>query len=251
MTAALRVPADARHAACRALRAAALVAGAGVVASGPLGLWLVSVTRPQPAWRDAAAFVDAYHPVQGVPFLSGFLLLGGMAAMVGALHALAPADLRARTAAALVFAGAFAGMIGVNYAVQTTLLPALVGDDDPASRAVLGVLTMANPRSLGWALEMWGYAMLGAATWLVAPVFRRALRGRAARVAGMLCAANGAASIGSAAWTALQPAWVLGAAGIAAFGVWNALMLALAIAAAVAASPARWTSGAAASLEAA
>ncbi|AHG93258.1 hypothetical protein J421_5723 (plasmid) [Gemmatirosa kalamazoonensis] len=219
----------------RALSASAWVALAGTLASGPLGLWLVAATHPQPAWRDADTFARAFHPVQSVPFFCGFALVGGMVALIGCLHAAAPEALRPRAAVALALSAAFAAMVFANYAVQTTLVPALVRDASPGARAVLGTLTMANPRSLGWALEMWGYAVLGAATWLAAPVLRSAAPGRWSHTAAVLLVWNGPLSVATAVLTALRPGWVLGGVGLAAFGVWNALVVAMTLAAALAA----------------
>jgi hypothetical protein len=49
----------------------------GTITSGPLAVWLVAATHPQPAWRDAATFVAAYRPVQPVPYFFSFLLVSG------------------------------------------------------------------------------------------------------------------------------------------------------------------------------
>jgi hypothetical protein len=116
--------------------------------------------------------------------------------------------------------------------LQTTFVPALVQGFVPENGPLLAALTLANPRSLGWALEMWGYAMLGVATWMAAPVL--AARGRAGRAAAALFVANGPVSLAGGVWTALRPGWVMTATGFALFAAWNALVIAMLVLAIVA-----------------
>jgi len=151
-------------------------------------------------------------------------------ALVAGLQAMAAPALRARTVAATASAAAFAALIVANYALQTTMVPVLAGAADPAARRLAGWITMVNPQGLGWALEMWGYAVLGVATWLAAPVFAGPGRHAWTRA---LWIANGPFSIAGGVLTALRPGWVLTGPGLAAFAVWNVLvvaMLALAVA---------------------
>jgi hypothetical protein len=74
----------------------------------------------------------------------------------------------------LVFAAAFAAMIVINYSVQTTLVPGLVSRYTAADAPVVAAFTLSNPTSLGWALEMWGYALLGVAAMMAATLRSRA-----------------------------------------------------------------------------
>jgi len=220
--------ADAR----RTVRLGALTALVGTLLSGPIGLGLVHWISPQPEWRDAQTFVTAFHRIQEFPFFAGFLLIIGFVVLIAGLHAGAWDRSRARSTAALVLTAAFAAIIGINYIMQTTFVPGLVRSYSAEQAPVLAAVTMANPGSLAWALEMWGYAALGAATWLCAFSF---VGGRLARATRYLFFANGPLSIGAAIAMALWPGWVLTAFGLFAFVAWNALviaMTALAIAAA-------------------
>jgi hypothetical protein len=208
------------------LRTATIAAGvmlAGLLLSGPVGLGLVSL-HPQPAWTGAQAAARAYHSIQTVPYWAGFLLVGGALGLVAALHALARPDLRARTGAALGFAAAFAALIFLNYVLQMTFVPALMRDYTPQQAPLIAAFSLANPRSLGWALEMWGYAVLGVATWLVAPVF--AGDGRLGRATAGLFVANGPVSIAGGLLTAWRPGWVMTPVGTALFVGWNLLVAA-------------------------
>jgi hypothetical protein len=116
----------------------------------------------------------------------------------------------------------FAALIFFNYVVQTAFIPVLATEYAPANGPLLAALSMANPKSLAWALEMWGWGFLGLATWMIAPVFRGSGLARAARWAFV---ANGPISIAGATWTAIRPGWVMTSAGLIAFGLWNLLLL--------------------------
>jgi hypothetical protein len=83
---------------------------------------------------------------------------------------------------------------------------------------------MANPASLAWAIEMWAWALLGMATWLVAPVFSK---GRLERLTARVFVANGVLSIVGALVTAAHPGWEVTSAGLAAFASWNILVFAM------------------------
>jgi hypothetical protein len=158
-----------------------------------------------------------------VPRCSGFLLVGGAVALIAALQTLAGPALRARATTALAFAAAFAALIFLNYVVQTTFVPALVRSGAPEVAPLIAAFSLSNPTALGWALEMWGYAVLGVATWLVAPVLSE--QGRPGRLAAALFVANGPVSIVGAALTAARPGWVMTPAGFVMFAGWNLLMI--------------------------
>jgi len=113
-----------------------------------------------------------------------------------------------RISAALVFA---------NYTRQLGFVPRMLA----APPAYLGDLVMANPSSFAWFLEMFGYAALGVATWLIAPLFGGSGR---ASVVRYLLIANGVLSLVGAACTGLFDRWVFSTAGLVSFGAWNAVI---------------------------
>jgi len=210
---------------------AAVLTLVGILLSGPLALLLVELVSPQPAWQGVEVFLAHYHPIQAAPFFAGFLLVGSYAALVAALHVLAPPRLRARTTTALLFTAAFVAVVVGNYIHQTTFVPALVQTHEPGNGVLLSAFAMTNPFSLAWSLEMWGYALLGVATWLVAPVFAGS---RLERTTAGFFVANGIVSIAGGIWTAVAPGWVMTTPGLVAFALWNGLvftMSALAVAA--------------------
>jgi hypothetical protein len=211
--------------AARSAAHAALAVIAGIVLSGPLALLVVALVHPQPPWASPALFAAEFDRIQLLPYFGGFLLIGGCVALVAHLAALAPPAQRGRANVALALAGAFAALIVFNYILQTTFVPALVTPYRPEHDLLVTALAMSNPRSLAWAIEMWGYGVLGIATWLVACAFDRT--DRLERVTRAIFIANGIISIAGALATALAPGWVMTVSGGVAFGAWNLLMVGL------------------------
>lgn len=201
----------------RGLRVSAALVLAGATLSGPGAMLLVSRIGPQPPWTTVDAFAVHYHPVQTVPYLLGYLLLLGFVLFVASCHALAPAHLRLRTASALVLTGVYASLIFTNYTIQIGFVPRVL----QGKPGYIADLTMANPASFAWFLEMFGYAAMGAATWLVAPGFSGSRRAGAIRY---LLIGNGVLSIVGAACTAIFDRWVFSTAGLISFAVWNLLI---------------------------
>lgn len=203
----------------------------GILFSGPFGLLLVNTVQAQPPWQGAALFVENYHPIQTFPFFVGFVLVSGYVLLIAAICL--GADERSRPSAlvAVMFASAFAALIFFNYILQTTFVPSLVAEYTPANDAVIGAATMANPSSLGWAIEMWGYNFLGFATAFAAPAFRR---NPLERIAAVLFILNGIVSLVAAVATSVDSGWVLTAGGLVGYGAWNLLVLVMSILALVA-----------------
>ena len=203
----------------RALRTSAALVLVGAVLSGPVAMLVVAHVSPQPAWIGVSAFADNYHPVQALPYVLGYILLAGFVFFSASCHALAAAPLRAQTSAALVFTGIYAALVFTNYTIQLGFIPRVLS----ARPAYVSVLTTANPSSFAWFLEMFGYAAMGVATWLLASAFRGSHR---ADVIRYLLIANGVLSVLGAACTALVDRWVFSAAGLVSFGGWNLLIAA-------------------------
>lgn len=199
---------------------------AGILLSGPLGLLVVSAVQPSPPWQGAGLYAQSYHPVQILPFFGGFLLVGGYIVMMVALHLIAEERHKANTLIGVVFTAVFATLIFFNYINQTTFVPALVQNYRPAYDPIISTFSLANPLSLCWAIEMWGYACLGVATWLAAVVFKR---DRLEKAAAVLMVANGIISIIGGIVTSFNLGWVLTTPGVTSYVAWNVLVLALSI----------------------
>jgi len=85
-------------------------------------------------------------------------------------------------------------------------------------------VTMANPRSFAWALEMYGYGIFGVASLFAAPIFDNQGRQRVIRI---LFIVNGVASIVAAFLVPLIPGWLLTVPGLTAGAAWNILLITL------------------------
>jgi hypothetical protein len=79
---------------------------------------------------------------------------------------------------------------------------------------------MSNPLSLCWAIEMWGYGLLGIGTWLMAACYS----GRNAWIEKLLIV-NGGVSVIGAIWVSIDISWVMTPIGLIAYLGWNVLMM--------------------------
>jgi hypothetical protein len=199
---------------------AAVIVLSGIILSGPIAVGLVEAVAPQPPWQDVATFVEHYSWIQALPYLFGFLILGGFVLFMSGLVGTGNEERRPLELAALAFTSASAALIFFNYVLQTAYVPQSLRGD----AGILSMLTMANPGSLGWSLEMYGYGILGVATGFAAPLFAPHGKQRAIR---HLLAANCVVSVASAALVPIIPGWLLTPPGWVAGGVWNLMIVVL------------------------
>lgn len=200
------------------LALSALLVAAGALLSGPIGFAL-TLLHPQPRWTDAATFAAHAHPLQQLPYWLGFGLLAACVMFVARIASLAWETHRTRAMIALVLVTIYGAVIAINYALQVAYVPLLARSASP----LLGYVTMANPEAPTWLLEMFGYGVLGVATWLVAPLF--GLHGRR-RWIRMLHVANGVLSVAGAVGCAWGMAWLQTTPGLVAYLAWNAVFIA-------------------------
>lgn len=200
------------------LLASAIITIAGILLSGPIGV-LLTLIKPQPQWQDEITFVANYHYVQTLPYVFGFILIIGFTLFISTSFRLASTGTqKIFRIAANIFTAVYVSFVGLNYAIQIAIVPALVYKQP----SLAAFLTMANSSSLGWILEMFGYGFLGVATILISPVFRKGLRMKLIRY---LLIANGVISILGAAATAFGNSWLMEWPGIVSVIVWNILIL--------------------------
>lgn len=214
---------DEREAAARVGVYGALSAIGGIVLSGPVAIVTVDAVRAQPAWSDARTFIEHYHPIQTLPYVFGFFFVGGCVLLVAGLHGLAEPKQLAASRLGLVVSTIGATLIFFNYVLQTTFVPALIRGHDPAEDGILSSLTMVNPASLAWALEMWGYGFLGLGAWLAAAVLDG---NRLEYVARLSLMGNGVISVVGTAVTMVRLEWVLTPNGLISYVAWNVYFLA-------------------------
>lgn len=204
-----------------ATRGAAVTIG-GILLSGPVAVALLAMIHRSVEWRGPAAFASSFYRAQTAPYYFGFLLIAGYLMLFAGLQQVADRVAKPRATVALLLASAFAALVTFNYVCQTTLIPALATHYRPEYDGIVSVLSMSNPLSLAWALEMWGYALLGAAMWFAAAVFHGSpLNAWLAR----LMVANGVVSIATALAASVDLSWLTTGVGIAAYAAWNVLVL--------------------------
>lgn len=202
----------------RTLSRAAAIILSGIILSGPVAVGLVELVAPQPAWRDAATFVKHYSWLQSLPYVFGFLILGGFILFMAALVGSSSEDQRPREMTALALTTVSASMIFTNYVLQTAYVPQSLDGNG----SLLEAVTMANPRSFAWGLEMYGYGVLGVATIVAAPLFEP--RG-GQRMIRLLFILNGIVSVVTTPLVPIIPGWLLTTQGIIAGAVWNLLVI--------------------------
>jgi len=201
----------------------ALVALTGYIMSGPVAFFLVQQVNPQPAWTTSAAFAENYSVIQDLPFYFGFMLIGGMLMLVTAHYLNYTAENEKKKFLLLLAVGCtivFCALISFNYICQTTFVRNLALFYKPEYDVAISAFSLSNPMSFCWANEMWGYAILGVATWLLAGYYEN--RSSFIRV---ILIANGVVSLMSALWTVVDINWVMTTAGLVAYFVWNILMM--------------------------
>jgi hypothetical protein len=133
---------------------------------------------------------------------------------------------REKSLLGLIFTTIGCDMIFFNYFMQNTVVPALVMNFVPENGPILAFLTMSNPLSFSWAVEMWGYGFLGVGTWFGASFFRNS---QTEKIAKYLFIVNGILSIVGALVTAYDLKWVLNIPGLISYGLWNVLYVVLII----------------------
>jgi len=202
----------------------AILSAIGILTSGPLAVLVVALVHPQPLWDGPDLFVENFHRIQTLPFYFGFLLATGSILMLVSICLLSKK--RATTLTALIFMTIGAAFVIFNYVTQTTLIPAIVDAYTSELGPVITTLSMSNPSSLPWALEMWGYGLMGLGTWFAAGYFGTS---RLERIASFLFILNGALSVFGALMASIDLAGVFSTAGLVGYGIWNVVYLALAV----------------------
>jgi len=199
-----------------------MISLAGLIASGPVAFALVMRLAPQPEWTSSHVFVQHYNVLQNLPYFLGFLIVIGIS-MLSASHYLESRNsaFEVTQVLALIATVMFACFALFNYVIQTTFIHNLATHYNEHFDSAIEALSMSNPMSICWAIEMWGYAFMGVATWLWSTLYagNRMLRN--------LLMANGIISLICPFITILNVYWVLTMPGLIGYFLWNILMMAI------------------------
>jgi hypothetical protein len=205
------------------VRTGAIIALIGFILSAPIAFPLVMLIAPQPSWISVEIFKANYHPIQELPYYFGFVLIAGLMVLVFGHrkenHKDNP-DLQQQVQFAHGLIVIFATLVIFNYICQTTLIPHLVRAHNTLYDPLIALLTMSNPDSLSWAIEMWAYLILAKALWLLRGCYKEQRTSLPA-----LLTANLILSIISLVWTILDATWVATTLGLVLYFTWNALMI--------------------------
>ena len=199
------------------LSVSALLTIVGILFSGPVGLFIVKTSGEQPPWQSAKVFIENYSPIQTMPYAFGFLLVAGFLLFFASLVNAGKDEQKPLEMMGLTLAIVFGSLISFNYIIQVAYIPNALDQNE----AILSFLTMANPKSLVWATEMFGYAILGLATIVVAPLFSG---GGLQKIIKWLLILNGVASIAGAVAVAFDLSAVLSAPAMIGYYFWNILI---------------------------
>lgn len=202
----------------------AILSAIGILTSGPLAILVVALVQPQPLWSGPTLFVENFHRIQTLPFYFAYFLAMGSILMLVSVYLLSMQ--RATALAALIFMSIGAAFAILNYVTQTTFIPAIVNTYSSGLDPIITILSMSNPRSLPWAIEMWAYGLMGLGTWLAAGFFGTS---RLERTAKALFILNGVVSVFGALIASIDLGGVFSIAGLIGYGVWNVLFFALAV----------------------
>jgi len=202
----------------------AILSAVGILTAGPLVIPVVALVQAQPPWTSPAVFVENFHRIQTLPFYFAFILIGGSVLMLVSICLLSTK--RAAALAGLVFVSIGAALASINYLIQTTFIPAAVSNYTTELAPVISVLSLSNPVSIVWAVEMWAYGFVGVGTWCAAGFFGA---GRLERAGKALFILNGVVSILGALLVSIDLRGVFSSTGLIGYGVWNLLYFALAV----------------------
>jgi hypothetical protein len=196
------------------------IALTGYILSGPAAFLAVNQIKPQPKWISPGLFVENYSILQD-------LLVGGMLMLVASHYLLCKEEntrIKFPLLVAVCLTIIFSTLITFNYICQTTFVHNLALNYSPEHDAAISMFSMSNPLSFCWANEMWGYGILGVATWLMAGYYKDK-----SSVIFTLLIANGIMSIVGVVLTIYDINWVMTTGGLIAYFAWNVLMIALMI----------------------
>ena len=200
------------------LSVSALLVTIGILFSGPVGLFIVRASGEQPPWQSVKVFVENYSPIQAMPYAFGFLLVAGFLLFFASLVNAGKDEQKPLEMMGLTLGIVFGSLISLNYIIQVAYIPNALDQNE----AILSFATMANPKSLAWAIEMFGYAILGLATIVVAPLFSG---GGLQRTIKRLLIVNGVASIGGAVAATMDLSAMLSTPAMIGYYFWNILIV--------------------------
>ena len=193
----------------------------GIIFSGLVFPLISTLFYPQPKWQNAELFVQSFHPIQTATFFCGYFLVFGSMLTFVALYFSAAKSSKIWALSGLAINVIFTAVVFLNYIIQTTYVPYLATNNPPETATVLPVFCMANPGSLAWALEMYGWGGIGLSYIFMAFIFNNI---KTERILKILFLINGISSCLSAIMTSIDMNWLFSNAGLTSLVLWNSLV---------------------------
>ena len=190
----------------------------GIVLSGPPMVFLIEYLKPQPKWVDVDTLVLHFHWLQTLPFWFGFLLLTGNILFIVSVGRLPGIRDQVHASLSLICVVIYGSLVSLNYAIQTTAVPAMVLN----ANSIVEAFTMVNPSSICWTIEMFAYAILGIAYWLVSSAFGGKVIFNSIKY---LMIFNGLISVLGLLIPLIDPKLLLESESIVGYTLWNSLIV--------------------------
>lgn len=194
----------------------------GIIFSALVFPLITTIFYPQPQWQNPELFIESFHPLQTATFFCGYFLVIGSLFTFIALYLTSNETKKMWALSGLAINAVFTAVVFLNYIIQTTYIPYLSTNNPPETSSVLAVFSMANPGSLAWALEMYGWGGIGLSFVFMAFIFEN---NKLQQTLKILFLVNGISSCISAIITSIDMNWLFSPAGFAALIIWNLLVL--------------------------
>lgn len=194
----------------------------GIIFSGLIFPVITAVFFPQPVWQNPELFIESFHRLQTATFFCGYFLVIGSLFTFITLYLTSNESKKMWALSGLAINVVFTAVVFLNYIIQTTYVPYLATHNPPETESVLAVFSMANPGSLAWALEMYGWGGIGLSFVFMAFIFED---NKLQQTLKILFLINGLSSCISAIITSINMNWLFSPAGFTALIVWNLLVL--------------------------
>ena len=190
----------------------------GIILSGPPMVFLIEYLKPQPQWVDVDTFILNFHWLQTLPYWFGFLLLAGNILLITSASRLHTIKDKIHSSLSIICLIIYGTLVSFNYSIQAITIPALVSE----SNSILETFSMVNPSSICWTIEMFAYAILGIAYWLVSVAFQGK---NIFKIIKYLMILNGVSSVLGVLIPVINPKLLLESGGILGYILWNLLIV--------------------------
>lgn len=124
---------------------------------GKIGFWSAILV----ALFNVGSTLSRMAPLQMLSMALGFLVVCIFVILMASIHYHAPEDKKVLTLLGVAFAIICAALLGINYYLQLTVV----------RWYSIPMLSIENPHSVMWAIEMLGYGFMGLATLFPAFIF--------------------------------------------------------------------------------